>query len=881
MANIISVGGSKKPSSSLVSTLTAEAAHVRSGKTFIGKNNRETQTGTMGNATVITPTGKSATATVTGLTYTYNSSNDNFTVAHSAQASATVSVQPSVNTAGYISSSEGTKTANNVTAYGQVAATVAKVGTGVDITGTTTKQPSISRTPKSSGDTWTDAASGAATTTKPTSGVYVQVNSAANTGTLTATPKVTSAGYGTTSNYGAIAGTATVGASASAATYVPITTVTLPTSASSSATSGYTSKATIGRSTSAQYINIPPGYNATGGYYTISAVATGTAGTPTATKGTVSNHAVIVTPSVTNTTGYISGGTKTGTGVSVSASELVSGTFTAFRSGTEDITNYATLSVPQGHASVTDMTVSAGGIIGLSADGEISVVINKAVNVYPTVTEGYVNQQDINYGVVRVQDTLTYQLDTIGAQTITPSTVNQTLAEYNFLTGDQTILGDANLIPPNIKQGVQIFNVTGTYSGGDEPEPVSMDDPVRFFDYDGTLLHSYSASDFQALSAMPSNPYHAGLIAQGWNWTLTDAKAQLTAMGSCDIGQMYVTSDGKTRIYVHMEEGKLHPYFGICPNGTVVVDWGDNNATSTLTGTSLTTVKVVDHTYVAGDYVITLTVSSGSFQFYGSSYTPYIFRKSNDTNNYIHRVYNACIKKIEIGSNATIGAYAFRYCCNMESITIPNSISSFGNYTFAECYSLKHVTVPSSVTQIPTYFLYYSTGLRSVSLPKNITILGNMSFQNCYTLMSIAVPSGVTSTGTYVFYGMYNLEKIKLPNGITTVNGNLFSNGYALKNVTLPQSATAINSNAFSSCYTLSSISIPSGVTTIQGYAFSSCYGLGEIHFKPTTPPTVAADTAFSNLPTDCKIYVPRGYLSVYTSANNYPSSSTYTYIEE
>ena len=48
------------------------------------------------------------------------------------------------------------------------------------------------------------------------------------------------------------------------------------------------------------------------GYYESAAtktVASGTAGTPTATKGTVSNHQVSVTPSVTNTTGYITGGT--------------------------------------------------------------------------------------------------------------------------------------------------------------------------------------------------------------------------------------------------------------------------------------------------------------------------------------------------------------------------------------------------------------------------------------------------------------------------------------------------------------------------------------------------------------------------------------------
>lgn len=84
------------------------------------------------------------------------------------------------------------------------------------------------------------------------------------------------------------------------------------------------------------------------GYYASSAsksVATGTAGTPTATKSTVSNHSISITPSVTNTTGYITGGTKSGTAVSVSASELVSGTLSVTTNGTKDVTNYASINV--------------------------------------------------------------------------------------------------------------------------------------------------------------------------------------------------------------------------------------------------------------------------------------------------------------------------------------------------------------------------------------------------------------------------------------------------------------------------------------------------------------------------------------------------------
>lgn len=105
------------------------------------------------------------------------------------------------------------------------------------------------------------------------------------------------------------------------------------------------------------------------GYYSTAAtksVASGIAGTPTATKGTVSNHSISVTPSVTNTTGYISGGTISGTAVTVSASELVSGTKSITANDTEiDVTNFASIdvSVPTGTARTsTDVTVSGDTI---------------------------------------------------------------------------------------------------------------------------------------------------------------------------------------------------------------------------------------------------------------------------------------------------------------------------------------------------------------------------------------------------------------------------------------------------------------------------------------------------------------------------------------
>lgn len=133
-------------------------------------------------------------------------------------------------------------------------------------------------------------------------------------------------------------------------------------------------------------VSVPAGYYATA---TSKSITSGTAGTPTATKGTVSNHSISVAPSVTNTTGYITGGTKTGTAVTVSASELVSGSTTITANDTGiDVTNYASVDVAvpgpnlQAKTGITP-TESSQTIEADSAyDGLSSVQINAISSTY-------------------------------------------------------------------------------------------------------------------------------------------------------------------------------------------------------------------------------------------------------------------------------------------------------------------------------------------------------------------------------------------------------------------------------------------------------------------------------------------------------------------
>lgn len=172
-----------------------------------------------GNATASVNYGTitSGSANITSQNISYNTSAGNFTVTGEATISA-----PTVTANGYVSASKGTKNTNTAT----LNTTMDKVELATEIVGTGTFTPAISRVAKGTGDNWTDAASGAATTTKPSTGVYVKVNSAKTTGIVSATPEVAAAGYGTTEDFDTTAASKEVGANASADTYIPITSST-------------------------------------------------------------------------------------------------------------------------------------------------------------------------------------------------------------------------------------------------------------------------------------------------------------------------------------------------------------------------------------------------------------------------------------------------------------------------------------------------------------------------------------------------------------------------------------------------------------------------------------------------------------------------------
>lgn len=381
---------------------------------------------------------------------------------------------------------------------------------------------------------------------------------------------------------------------------------------------------------------------------------------------------------------------------------------------------------------------------------------------------------------------------------------------------------------------------------------------VNFYDYDGTLLHSYTVQEFANVTALPPNPSHTGLTAQGWNYTLAQIRTELTAYGRCNIGQMYITDDGKTRLYIHIDDDTppnrmtFNLRFRSSVANNVTLDWGDG--TSETKGATSDTIY--SHTYTnVGDYVVTLKVNSGTVTITSTSANYSIIGTVSDQLNYVNR---HRIVKVELGEKINLGNYTFNYCNAIKSITIPSSVTSIGNYSFQFCLSLRHVTIPSTVSQIGNYAFCYNYSLSTIAIPSSVTSIGTNAFQDLRTLRLLIIPSTVTSLGGYSVNTCHALQSISLSPRITSIENYTFQSCTNLRSVIIPSTVTSVGSTAFSACYGLTTITIPSLVTSIGTSAFSNCYGIGEYHMKPTTPPTLTNTNTFNGITSNCIIYVPR-----------------------
>ena len=219
------------------------------------------------------------------------------------------------------------------------------------------------------------------------------------------------------------------------------------------------------------------------------------------------------------------------------------------------------------------------------------------------------------------------------------------------------------------------------------------------------------------------------------------------------------------------------------------------------------------------------TLGTAEYTHEYSSYGKYTVKVAGDWHNAdgIVRSSNYCLVAAYFCNVPKLIAFFVNTAKSLKRLTFSadNYVSSWG-YAMQGTNSLTHVNIPRGVVATPLFMT--NSGIRSISLPNTMTALGQNSFQNCP----------------------------------------------ALKEIILPQSLTKIDAGLFADANVgFSEITIPVNVTEIGTLAFRARYSLSKVVMKPTTPPSLAADS----FPADGslkEIIVPAGCGEDYKSATNW-----------
>ena len=168
---------------------------------------------------------------------------------------------------------------------------------------------------------------------------------------------------------------------------------------------------------------------------------------------------------------------------------------------------------------------------------------------------------------------------------------------------------------------------------------------------------------------------------------------------------------------------------------------------------------------------------------------------------------NKTIKVVSITSNA------FFKCSNLQSVTIPNSVTNIEKYAFKECSGLKSVNMSNSVTSIEYCTFLGCTNLTSITIPNSVTSIGDAAFHGCSSLTSITIPKSVTDIGFGILRDCSKLNSIKVEQGNKKYDSRNNCNAIIeTKSNTLIAGCT--------------NTVIPNNVTSIEKYAFQGMTSL-------------------------------------------------------
>ena len=271
-----------------------------------------------------------------------------------------------------------------------------------------------------------------------------------------------------------------------------------------------------------------------------------------------------------------------------------------------------------------------------------------------------------------------------------------------------------------------------------------------------------------------------------------------------------------------------------------------------------TTVKIDSLYYSLGTTTATVIADQTSDKSVYSTYISVRIPASVTYNEYTYPV-------------ISIGTSAFEGMSNLQSVTLPNTITTINTDAFYSCTKLGSVNLPEGLTTI-NLRAFYNCNLSSVTIPSTVTSIGNGAFKDnplttvvwnpktCSTgtddsapfystsskitsftfgdqvetipsylcknmsmLDTVVLPPSVKLLGQYAFANCTNLKSINLPVTQKTLPVSFFEGCTALESIELPATLTKISTDAFYGCIKLSNVTLHEGLTTIDQRAFYNC----------------------------------------------------------
>ncbi|MBR1457665.1 MAG: leucine-rich repeat protein [Oscillospiraceae bacterium] len=204
------------------------------------------------------------------------------------------------------------------------------------------------------------------------------------------------------------------------------------------------------------------------------------------------------------------------------------------------------------------------------------------------------------------------------------------------------------------------------------------------------------------------------------------------------------------------------------------------------------------------------------------------------------------LKRVIIPDGVTkIGYAAFKGCEDLSYVRIPSSATdmnyddgALGSGAFAECPKLKSAgpigsnsCIEYGWTEIPEWAFRQCDGLESVIIPDSITSIGMYAFESCSNLTSVAISEGITSIPSGLFADCSSLESIEIPKSVNRIGSYAFSSCSNLGSIVIPEGITSIESGLFYNCSSLESIEIPKSIAWIADNVFYACDSLTDVFF--------------------------------------------------